>query len=718
MEHFLEARSHGMHWSWDLGRDHSVLARPDAKNMVWQGSLLPSFDWIDSRGSTGYSDAKVIQVKELSQESWILALEWGDRGSGELTCSVESWGIRFSRLSAVWNEPTSIIALYYGTMRMSELQKQKAPSLDRPFWPNWRAEGYGIPCAVSSPTKSFWRSWDMGDSTLPLGSFGDALGTPYAAAFPRPMYAGAMGGKNGWISFGPGSIPDSALSLKLKGATACLQYLYREDLWGSPDTSSREWFEPLRLAWGESAYDAYDRLYQSFPVSGSKDSCHSRSFLCTWGDFKEGIFDLRGFTDRASRSTPADMIVLDDYWESFDGSGKPNFERFPNFDNDLDYMREKGYDIAFWQSIGWVNQPEEAGLTDEDLLCGSDGKPRLWNWSGDPIYSEHYHYCLDPSSPRTRKFLRERTQYIVQQYQPAAFKLDFGYGMPGPDVCAPHDPAFRGERLCAELIQIISEAAKELKPDITIIYYGIHPFLHDHYDMINLDDLGDAGDSPAYEAEGHSQRCMWAALAAGHGMAVNTSTGYYWETLEAILLDTAVVGVNGLTLGVHDRRGKSLNAEQMCRWHAINRWRRNRNGWRPLWLKADTGGMGSEPKLHSWGRQETQGEQMNITALALRQSDTGLCTLPGQLSFVSYTGDWALIAQDDQDLAESQHIACIPFRSGTIALDRSYRFIHVYDYENGEVRLKETINGNGQAKLVLEVHHGQLSSLVGYLLEA
>jgi hypothetical protein len=701
-------------FDWDVERDCGVLINIDNNAAIWQGSLLPSFEIVDKAGTLFYADAKVNHISCITT-SYMISLDYGDFGVGTLNCEMESWGIRFSKLSVTWSRPTRIIALYFGLRRMTAAEMQRAPRLDKPFWPDWSSEGYCIPCASSCPTKSFWRSWDMGDAILPLGSFGDAMGTPYAAAYPRPLYAAAVGGKNGWGCFGPGEIPDAPLSLKLQAATSCLQYLYREDLWTASNEIERIWREPLRFAWGDNGYDAYVQLYQSFPTAGAKAPHHLRSFLCTWGEFKEGRYNLKHFSDRAAQTTPADIIILDDYWETFDSSGKPNYALFPNFDEDLKYIEEMGYQIGLWQSITWVDRPEEFGLTNDDLLCGIDGKPRLWAWSGNPLSNRNYHYCLDPSSENAQRFIIERTRNIVTQFNPVALKLDFGYGVPGPDICTPRNPELRGERLCVELLKLISTTAKEINPQITIIYYGLHPLLHDYFDMLNLDDLGDAGDSAEYERIGHNQRCMWAALAAQHGMAINTSTGYYADALESILLDTAVVGVNGLTLGEYDHAGKKLNLKQLNRWHAMNCWRRRTCGWKPLWLDAEMGDMGREPAITSWGRVESTDEMDAITALTLRNKTKEMKAFV-EVDYLAFTGEWALISQDNKDISITTQLVCIPFSEGTITLNRSFEAIEIHQFDDNRMQCVKTITKNQLPYLELTVSEEELSQIVGFVI--
>ena len=143
------------------------------------------------------------------------------------------------------------------------------PSLDLPFWPDWEAEGFGIPSVKGGPLQSFFRRWDFGNANIPLGSFGPSMGTPYSAAYPRPLYSAAVGGPNGWVAFGPGAVPDAALTLRIRSSNAALEYLYREGLWGARKDADRVWEEPFRLFWAHDAWDAYLRLFQSFPPAPS-----------------------------------------------------------------------------------------------------------------------------------------------------------------------------------------------------------------------------------------------------------------------------------------------------------------------------------------------------------------------------------------------------------------------------------------------------------------
>ncbi len=176
-----------------------------------------------------------------------------------------------------------------------------------------------------------------------------------------------MGGQDGWVAFGPGTMPDGALTFEIRATTGALHYLYREDLWGASTESTRIWSEPLRLAWASTAWDAYHQLFSSFGPSQPVPAIHQQSHWNSWGNFKLRQYDLRFEADYAARMG-VQVLQLDDGWETSTGSGLPNLQRFPHFADDLKYIRDKGLALGFWLSIGWVADPSAAGLKPEDLL--------------------------------------------------------------------------------------------------------------------------------------------------------------------------------------------------------------------------------------------------------------------------------------------------------------------------------------------------------------
>jgi hypothetical protein len=663
--------------AWDMQSDHAVVKTHPGGREIWHGSLLPAL-WVRSAGGS----RRYIKAEVVSHVQDLLTLRFSDVATGELSMRRYPDGIRFEHLAIHWKQPVpAVVALYFGTALLTAEQRAMVPSLELPFWPDWESDGFAIPSAKGGPLQSFFRRWDFGHADIPLGSFGPAMGTPYGAAYPRPLYSAAMGGPDGWVSFGPGAVPDAALTLRIRSSNAALEYLYREDLWGAQKSADRVWNEPFRLFWAHDAWDAYLRLFQSFPSAPPSASGHQQSHWNSWGNFREKHFGLRELADQVADDVGAKILVLDDGWETSVGSGIPNLSRYPNFLDDLSYIRKKGLEVGFWQACGWIDEPEASGLLPEDLLRGTDGVPRRVNWAMSTQAAPH-HYVLDPSSPRAREFLRQRTLRVMRELKPRLLKLDFGYGLPGPDVAAPRDPAMRGERFSYTLLKIIADAAREVDPSVTIQYYSIHPLMAPIEDLVTLDDLGDAG---GQEAAGHGEWSIWAALAGAQGRAINASSGYDWNGDTEVLLDTAVIGAPGAVLPLHASGGDPTLGLNFNPRRALVQWYRPTSLWKPLWLTTEKGAIGREPRPHSFGRLESiRGEDM-LTALVLRPQGTeeNEMDVPG-LGKVHWQGRWAIIAQDDETLAASHRLACIPFDGGSLRLPRPSAPARVMVQEKGE----------------------------------
>jgi len=73
------------------------------------------------------------------------------------------------------------------------------------------------------------------------------MGTPYAAAFPRPLYGGGVGGRAGWTFFGVGGPADGALTWQVRSGSGAIEWRCREDVWGAPPSHTRRWDNVLHL---------------------------------------------------------------------------------------------------------------------------------------------------------------------------------------------------------------------------------------------------------------------------------------------------------------------------------------------------------------------------------------------------------------------------------------------------------------------------------------
>jgi hypothetical protein len=703
---------------WNLHEDLATVHRAGQANPIWSGGLLPLFEVAGPQGGRSGIPALIrAEHCTLGKDQALIALSLAGYGEGELHVSAAGGCIRFEKLVVRWDSvPPRLIAVHWGAKLLTAEQSEIVPDLSRPFWPSWQSEGYCIPSVKGGPVQSFFRRWDLGHATLPLGSFGPSLGTPYAAAFPRPLFSAAMGNLEGWVAIGCGEVPEGAMLLQIRSSTASLEYRYREDLWSPPDSGQRTWNQPLRLTWAEAAWDAYDRLFATFgPVEAAGEE-HQMAIWNTWGDFRHRHFDLRAMIDTAARHLHTQLFCIDDYWETFNSSGVPDLERFPHFHQDLAYARQLGMEIGFWQASGWIAQPEAVGLGEEDLLLGHDGRPRRANWSFNPHEAGGRRpFCLDPSSPRSRQFLKQRTAAVVGELGAMLLKIDFAYGLPGPDVGAPRNPELRGERMGFALLKTIADAARQANPTITLEGFSIHPLMRPVTDLLSLDDLGDAGGQleGRYEVQGHAQWCIWAALAGRYGTAINASCGYNETAEPEIMLNTAIVGAPGIILAMSAYDDSPEGVARRCRGWALARWHRRTTRWRPLWLDSEKGRLGLEPSLACWGRLDALGGQVVLPALALR--DSGLKqTPPTHLGIAGWSGRWALIAQEEGAIHQSACLACIPIDAGWVhlQLEQAPTAVRVVTLAGERPAEEATIEGT---RVRIEVPANSREPIVGYL---
>jgi hypothetical protein len=653
-------------FSWDLTADRAELTNLARREPVWSGSLLPLF-WLNDQGSLRAVKARArSEGSQLGPASGSIALDLGPFGVGQLEFTATANALKIARLEINRHTPGSaeIHSLYFGCDVLTPAQRQAAPSLERPFWPNWRAEGFAVASAKTNPMQSFFRSWDFGHTDLALGSFGPAMGTPYSAAFPRPTYAACAGGRNGWLCFGAGTVPNAALTFQVRARSAAIEWRYREDLWEAPPDPRRMWTDPLWLTWADSAWHAYRDYFRLFPPTSPKPASHQKTFWGTWGDFRVNEFELRSSIDRAVDQMEADLICIDDPWEAAKGSCRPHPGRLPSFSDDIAYAHARTLGVGIWMPMVWLEDFAAEGLTTDDLLLSRDGLPVRSNWAVDPHEAGQAFYCLDPSTPRTQRFLRERTQRVVREYRPTLLKIDFGYGVPGPDACAPRDPSLRGERLAWTFARLIAQAAHELDPSITVLGYSLHPLWAEAQDEISLDDLGDAG---AHEATWHGQWSIWAALAGERGSALMGSSGYLWEADPDVLMNSAILGAPGANLPRALPDGTPLPAAHLARRRAVFRWHRRTTRWEPLWLDSSFGNLQEEPTVRNWGRVEMIGSERAVTALALRDPWPAALAEP-LINGLRWTGRWIVLAQGDASIFAGREVALIPLVPGTLEL--------------------------------------------------
>lgn len=688
---------------WDLGKDRATLSRRSKGAVTWQGSLLPSFWYENPKKEKKYSKA-VVQSAVEEGDKFIVSLQFPGLGKGRLVVGKAATGWQFTELSAEWTVFTpKIIEMYLGASVVVNGANVQ-PTWDRPFMPDWQSFGYCVPGAKAGTVQSYFRSWDFGHTTIALGNFGPSMGTPYGAAFPRPVLFAGMGSDDGWLTVGAGSVPDAAMSLKIQSTRGCLQFLYREDLWGTPKGKTRIWKDLARFAIDTTAYESFRQYYASFSEVAKSNTGESlrkqtASIWNTWGMWRLRKYPIRPIADFMEKMHN-EVMVLDDPWESSQGSGVPDLKKFPNFYQDIAYIRNKGVEVGVWETIGWIKDTVACGLGKKDLILDKNGKPCMANWNFDPQGDAFY--CMDFSSEKTRKFLWDRTVRIMKEIKPRVIKLDFGYGLPNPDMGAPRDPVLRGERHTFALMQQIAKAAKSVDPDVVIMGYGISPLWVPLTDLVSMDDQGDLW----FDLHrGHQEWSVWASLLSGYGVAISGSSCYDWALDDGILLNSVILGSPGAVLPSEIAENEQVQPRFLNRRLAVNLWHRRTAKWEPRWYNSLTGNMQGPPQLKCWGRVE----EGNLTALALRESESGHA-----VENISWTGKWALISQDNASIATSGQVAVIPFTSGHITFFTQNKPQKIVRRNiDGESAMDQWKWADG--KLTITVTEEELSNTAGYL---
>ncbi|WP_336514403.1 hypothetical protein [Pollutibacter soli] len=689
---------------WDVESDKAGVKDLASGAVLWQGSLMPSF-WLQTSGGKAYVKAGIKPGYSVSPgTSQLIPIVLPAFGEGVLKVNSAFWGLEIESLEINWKtKAPAIIEMYFGTSKMDTSAAAVMPVWDRPFMPDWRAGNYCIPGAKEGPVQSYFRMWDFGNTTISLGSFATSIGAPYGAAFPRPTLFASMGMEKGFVTIGAGELPDAAFGLTLAATSSCIQLLYREDLWGAQTSSKRVWKNPLRLTVGEDAYSSIRQYFSSFSKPNRTASVDSvASVWNTWGMWKDRKYPIRPIAELAD-SLHSGMVVLDDPWEDSQGSGTPSLKRFPQFNEDISFIRSKGMQVGIWETVAWIADPFSAGLTNQDLILNKYGKPAKGNWAFNP-WGEGY-YCLDISSAKTRAFITERTIRIMKAIRPSLIKLDFGYGLPDPNMGVPADPAYRGEKYSFELLKLIYAAAKSVDPKVAIMYYSINPMYLPYTDVVSMDDQGDLG----YDVKGgHAEWSVWASLLADWNTVVSGSSSYSWVDDDEVILNSFVLGHPGSVLPSH-LDNNPVPLKFLNRRYAINTWYRKTRNWQPLWLNSTTGNPNQPPVLNCWGRMENG----RLTAVSLRTSPEPYA--PKELKEMQWQGRWSVVSQTGADLFSTNALVVVPYDAGWISIPMNAKPSSV----NGEGigAKKSTINWtwkNGILKI--EVTGKELDNVAGIVI--
>ena len=210
------------------------------------------------------------------------------------------------------------------------------------------------------------------------------------------------------------------------------------------------WYEPIFCGWGE----------QSYLAARDKGKAPDYARQALYEGFLETL-DANGVNPG--------IVVIDDKWQANYGENRVDDSKWPDLPGFIRRQHEIGRKVLLWFKA-W--DPE--GIPVEECITNARNLP----------------LSVDPSNPSFEKRLRETIHILLspEGYDADGFKIDFTARIPsGPGIHLYGD--IWGLELMKRYLEIIYNAAKQVKPDALIITHTPHPYLAEVLDMIRLNDI-------------------------------------------------------------------------------------------------------------------------------------------------------------------------------------------------------------------------------------
>lgn len=490
---------------------------------------------------------------------------------------------------------------------------------------------------------------------------------------------GAKAQQSDAVCWGLAELPDGDFRLELREIGLSPICNVRSDLWKQYKTpGTLELGFSFLLTFGSNYYEAIRNYYKALLhekiIKPKENSSRKNTILLapqynTWGvesakamrpeDLTEET--LRDTFDKLQRSgMKARTFVIDDKWEGQYGELQHDAQRFPNFENLLNDIRQEGYFIGLWAAFLRCQDPSSLGLKESHLLQTRGSGPLCLS-HGDSRYG-----IFDVTQPAVQNVLRERAREFIHTYKPDLIKFDFGYELPSLDVAAPLDRNYTGERLLQKGLDVIVGAMREVNPDLVIMYYGLSPLLIEYYDLHSPDDLVYcAGD---YDLE-TNRRIFFSSLCGELGMPTYGSSGYDWGSALDIWFDSAPSGTLGsLHCFDGDENGDLARQEWIAKYNGLSAILRASPVFQiyPIDVKWQGGfRAGFAP---SWERMENG--QTVLLALRTHRWD-GKPALSSYKDILNTNVTIVVASMTEADISHASRIGIVPFGDGSITVKTS-----------------------------------------------
>lgn len=212
------------------------------------------------------------------------------------------------------------------------------------------------------------------------------------------------------------------------------------------------------------------------------------TFLCTWGEqcnyaaakgqpvpggdpvtmYETQANQLSWHQAVAAKGVPVGVACMSDKWQRVRERLEPDLGKYQDLRGFADYFHQRGRHVLCWFGLWFQDQaPVDWCLRDANGT-------RL---------------TLDPESPGYAQQLVEDVRQLISPdgYDLDGFFLDFTSEAPFREGIQHHGPRW-GVELLRHYVQLIHDAAKEVKPDAMLMTHCCHPLFADLTDVLRLND--------------------------------------------------------------------------------------------------------------------------------------------------------------------------------------------------------------------------------------
>ncbi|HEY0070584.1 MAG TPA: hypothetical protein VGE04_11510 [Chloroflexia bacterium] len=209
------------------------------------------------------------------------------------------------------------------------------------------------------------------------------------------------------------------------------------------------WQQPIFCGWGEQVSQEV-HLGEPKAQAGCRQASYERWL---------GTLDAHGIDPGT--------VVIDDKWQLSWGMNDVDTVKWPDMQGFIAAQHERGRHVLLWLKA-W--EPE--GVPPGECILSSEGVP----------------VSVDPGNPRFAERLAGQVRFMLRDLDADGFKIDFTHLIPRGAGMRSLGGKW-GLELMRQWLSIVSEAAREAKPDALVMAHTANPYLADLVDMLRLNDI-------------------------------------------------------------------------------------------------------------------------------------------------------------------------------------------------------------------------------------